>query len=98
MSKVRVLTRRPPVIETLGSATVVCVDKTGTLTRNAMTVREIGVSDETHVLDGSGIPSNLVRLVSIAASACSVDGVDPMDRAFLDLAERTHVSTLRRAA
>jgi Ca2+-transporting ATPase len=44
MSKVRVLTRRPPVIETLGSATVVCVDKTGTLTRNAMTVREIGVS------------------------------------------------------
>ena len=98
MSKVRVLTRRPPVIETLGSATVVCVDKTGTLTRNAMTVREIGVSDETHVLDGSGIPSNLVRLVSIAASACSVDGVDPMDRAFLDLAERTHVSTLRWAA
>lgn len=95
MSKVRVLTRRPPVIETLGSATVVCVDKTGTLTRNAMTVREIGVSDETHVLDGPGLPANLERLVSIAASACPVDGLDPMDRAFLDLAERTHVSTLR---
>lgn len=95
MSRVRVLTRSPPAIETLGSATVVCVDKTGTLTRNAMTVREIGVSDETHVLDGTGISANLDRLVSIAASACPVEGVDPMDRAFVDLAERIHVPTLR---
>lgn len=95
MSRVQVLTRRPPAIETLGSATVVCVDKTGTLTRNAMTVREIGVSDETHVLDGTGISANLDRLVSIAASACPVEGVDPMDRAFVDLAERMHVPTLR---
>lgn len=95
MSKVRVLTRRPPVIETLGSATVVCVDKTGTLTRNAMTVREIGVGDETHVLDGKGMSANLDQVVSIAASACPVEGVDPMDRAFLDLAERMHVATYR---
>ena len=37
ISRNRVLTRRIPVIETLGSATVLCVDKTGTLTRNQMT-------------------------------------------------------------
>ena len=41
ISKKHVLTRRPPVIETLGSATVLCVDKTGTLTLNRMTVRQL---------------------------------------------------------
>jgi Ca2+-transporting ATPase len=41
MSQRHVLTRRPPVVETLGSATVLCVDKTGTLTMNMMTVREL---------------------------------------------------------
>ena len=40
MSRKQVLTRRSPVIETLGSATVLCVDKTGTLTLNRMTVRQ----------------------------------------------------------
>ena len=47
MSQRHVLTRRPPVIETLGSATAICVDKTGTLTMNSMTVREL-------VVDGVG--------------------------------------------
>ena len=41
MSHKHVLTRRSPVIETLGSATVVCVDKTGTLTLNSMRIVEL---------------------------------------------------------
>ena len=41
MSQRRVLTRRMPAIEALGSATVLCVDKTGTLTLNQMTVRRL---------------------------------------------------------
>ena len=41
MSKRNVLTRRVPVVETLGGATVLCVDKTGTLTTNQMAVKKI---------------------------------------------------------
>ena len=41
MSQRRVLTRRMPAIEALGSATVLCVDKTGTLTLNRMSVRRL---------------------------------------------------------
>jgi Ca2+-transporting ATPase len=56
MSRKQVLTRRPPVIETLGSATVLCVDKTGTLTLNRMTVRQIIVDGQAHTLDEDTLP------------------------------------------
>ncbi len=41
ISQAKVLTRRVPALETLGSATVLCVDKTGTLTFNRMSVAKI---------------------------------------------------------
>ncbi len=41
ISRNDVLTRRMPAIETLGAATVLCVDKTGTLTQNRMTLRKL---------------------------------------------------------
>ncbi len=41
MSKKKVLTRKPSAIETLGTATVLCTDKTGTLTENRMTVKSL---------------------------------------------------------
>ncbi|TJW58703.1 MAG: ATPase, partial [Mesorhizobium sp.] len=41
ISQARVLTRRAAAIETLGSATVLCTDKTGTLTENRMTITEL---------------------------------------------------------
>ena len=43
ISQKRVLTRRVPAVETLGSASVLCVDKTGTLTMNQMSVRKVSV-------------------------------------------------------
>ncbi len=47
LSRRRVLTRRIPAVEALGSVTVLCVDKTGTLTENRMAVRRIAVDGET---------------------------------------------------
>jgi len=73
ISRHEVLTRRMPAIETLGAATVLCVDKTGTLTQNRMQVVEtIGESAED------------VR--EAAALACPADPFDPMERAIVGAA------------
>ncbi len=85
MSQRHVLTRRAPVIETLGSATVVCVDKTGTLTTNSMTVRELVVDGLVHVLDERPLPEQFHSIGEFAVLASPIDPFDPMDRAFKDL-------------
>jgi P-type Ca2+ transporter type 2C len=87
ISKARVLTRRASAIETLGSATVLCTDKTGTLTENSMSVAEM------RLLDGSrtGLASadqadpltpEFVELARCAAMASSPQPFDPMEKAF----------------
>lgn len=82
MSKKRVITRRAPVIETLGSVTVICVDKTGTLTMNQMAVEEINVDGELHVLNDEAIPDKYREIVQTAFLASPINPFDPMDKAF----------------
>lgn len=88
MSRKHVLTRRPPVIETLGSATVLCVDKTGTLTLNKMTVRQLIVDGAVHTLDDQPLPEKFHPIAEFAVLASPVDPFDPMDKAFRDLGDK----------
>ncbi len=64
ISQKQVLTRRVAAIETLGSATVLCVDKTGTLTLNQMSVRKIFAGGKFLEVDGQrrNIPGDLPRI------------------------------------
>jgi P-type Ca2+ transporter type 2C len=85
LSKRRVLTRRVPAIESIGAVTVLCVDKTGTLTRNEMTVREMsaeGARFEVHRLAREALPEAFHEIVEFSILASRPDPYDPMERAF----------------
>jgi Ca2+-transporting ATPase len=83
ISRKRVLTRRMPAIETLGKTTVLCVDKTGTLTLNRMTLKRIIAGEDSMVLapETKELPEKLHALLEHAILASARDPFDPMERA-----------------
>lgn len=95
ISRHQVLTRRIPAVETLGAATALCVDKTGTLTLNRMSVAELAVGDDVLSVDPKGVslPEAFHELVEFAILASPVDPFDPMEKAMRELGERTLAGT-----
>jgi len=88
ISKVRVLTRRASAIETLGAASVLCTDKTGTLTENRMTIAELRLSDGTAVTISDTVLPEVFRDVAAAGMMASApEPFDPMEKAFHALAK-----------
>ena len=86
ISRARVLTRRAAAIETLGSATVLCTDKTGTLTENRMSIVELRLPDgevfRAPELTTGSLPGQFHDLVAHGLLASEPTPFDPMERAF----------------
>jgi Ca2+-transporting ATPase len=80
LARVQVLARRPAVVEALGAATVLCVDKTGTLTENRMRVHSLVVMDA-NASTAQALPDAAHGLLEYAMLASQRGGIEPMDAA-----------------
>jgi len=82
MAKYNVLTRKPSAIETLGSATVLCTDKTGTITQNKMEVDYLYANNRFQKIDSrSDVVEEFAEVIQYAALASQQNPFDPMERA-----------------
>lgn len=90
ISKLQVLTRQIPAIETLGATTVLCLDKTGTLTLNQMKVNELYLDHDayTNIFEnGALLPDKYHELVEFSILASEIEPFDAMEIAIHQLGE-----------
>lgn len=81
LAKKQSLVRKLPSVETLGAVSVLCVDKTGTITMNKMTVRDIW-----------SLKSDTKRVTQIMGMGCKSDAYDPMEKAMISYCEEQGIT------
>ncbi|MCC3520027.1 cation-translocating P-type ATPase [Microcoleus sp. PH2017_18_LLB_O_A] len=95
ISQNHVLARRASAVETVGSATVLCVDKTGTLTQNQMAVQQLLAYNQAEnpqpydlgLHSSEALPEAVHQLVEFCILASQRDPFDPMEKAFKQLGD-----------
>ncbi len=88
ISRKNVLTRRPSAIETLGSATILCTDKTGTLTENKMVVAKLyNMDDFWTAKDSSLFPEEYHDIIEYGMLSSQTNPFDPMEKAINKLGD-----------
>jgi Ca2+-transporting ATPase len=81
LAKKQSLVRNLPSVETLGAVSVLCVDKTGTITMNTMTVNYVwSVNDD------------IDNLIKVMGMACETDAYDPMEKAMIKYCEDNNIN------